>query len=492
MRNRLRNLASDTMLYGFFTIVGRFIGFLLVPLNSNYLTKIEMGEMGFFFAIIPFINIILGFGMDSSFFRFYKKDDLRYSGKVFTHSFMTMMTMGLIISGSAFILAPFYAHDLTTLPNSVEIVRLTALIPLFDTMMVVPYALLRMKREVKKFSVIRFLLVVIAVTLNIVFVIGMRMGLIGVFYAQIIANITGVVIFFPIIKRYMVFEFDKKMFGAMLRFGLPTIPAAFSSVALQVADKPILKYLTDASQLAEYNVNYKLGIPMMMLVTMFEYAWKPFYLSHYEDKDAHRLFSRVLTYFTLLAAGMFLTISFFIEYIVRIPSVGGRFINPIFWNGLGIIPIVLGGYYFNGVFTNLAAGFNIRKRTEFLPIAFGIAAIINIAMNFIFIPSYGYWASAWATLVAYFFSALILYFFSRKVYPIKYEWKRLFSIIGITLAVYFLTNYITAGMPVSFHKALIKFGALASFFILLWIFKFFTPAEIDGIKKLFRRKKNSK
>lgn len=487
MRAQLKSLATDTAIYGFSTVVGRFLSFLLVPLYTNYLPVSDVGEMTYFFALIPFINIVYSFGMEASFFRFYKKDDFIENQKVFSHAFLTIAlvsgTFSAIIFFSSASLAPF----LTKHKEAIAILSLTSIIPFLDSLVIVPYAALRMKRQVKKFATFRLITVIVGVAMNVLFIVFLDIGLLGIFWANIVASVVGILIFSPEIIKYLRLDFDFSLFREMLKFGLPTIPANFSAIVLQVADKPILKYLANSETLGIYSVNYKLGIPMMFLVTMFEYAWKPFYLSHYEEEGAKALFSRVLTYFTLLSSVIFLVLTTFLPEIVNLPFIGGKFINPRYWEGLGIVPIILAGYYFNGVFTNFAAGLYIHKKTGFLPIAVGVGAIINIGMNFVLIPIYGYWAAAWATFAAYLVNSVVIYFYAIKIYPLPYEWKRIFIIIIPTVILFFVTVFISDNISPNLLLAA-KIAIIIIFFLVLWQLKFFTPSELQGIKKLFGRK----
>jgi len=226
---------------------------------------------------------------------------------------------------------------------------------------------------------------------------------------------------------------------------------------------------------------------MMMFVSVFEYAWKPFYLSNYEEKDAKQLYSRIMTYFSLACAAIFLITGFYMEFLVQMPFIGGKFINPNYWEGMGIIPIILGGYFFNGIFNVLSAGFNIEKKTDYLPIAVGIAAVVNIGLNFLLIPKIGYWGAAYATLIAYFISAVLLYIFTKKVYYIKYEIKRLQLIVTLTIVIYYFFTFITKDMELWLSFAL-KTAAMLLFVVLLKVFGFFTSSEISAIKRLLNFK----
>jgi O-antigen/teichoic acid export membrane protein len=313
------------------------------------------------------------------------------------------------------------------------------------------------------------------------------MGAIGVLSAQLIANVFALIICLPLIIKNLQFKLDIPMLKEMLIFGVPTIPASISQIILQISDRPIIKALKGASDVGIYGVNYRLGIPMMMLVSMFEYAWKPFYLSHYEEDDAKSLFARIFTYFTLAASLVFLTTSFFIGDLVRFPIRNTYFITSEYWQGLGIIPIVLLGYYFNGAFNNFAAGLQITKKTKYFPYAVGVSAIVNIAMNFALIPKYGYIVAAWSTLISYIVSAALLYYYSQKAYKISYEWKRLSILIGSAALTYgIVTSLIPHDLSIVYIS--IKLLAILVFMASLKFMGFFTKAELNQIKLLLKRK----
>ncbi|MFN3269427.1 MAG: polysaccharide biosynthesis C-terminal domain-containing protein, partial [Candidatus Kapaibacteriota bacterium] len=387
--------------------------------------------------------------------------------------------------------ANYYSNLLTNLPDRETIVRLAVLVPFTDCLMVVPYAYLRMTRKVAKFSLIRFSLIVIAVALNIYFVVILRVGIKGVFYAQLIANIVGVAIFLPIIFKLTLFQWNSKLIKEMFKFGLPTIPATFSGIILQVVDRPILKYLTDAQNVGIYMVNYRLAIPMMLFVAMYDYAWRPFYLTHYESSDSKKLFARIFKYFVYFSGFVFLLNSFFIEYVIRLPFFGGRFIEPTYWEGLDIIPIVMIGYVFNGFYINFTAGINIQKQTKYLPIAVGISAIANIALNFALIPILGYRGAAWATLLAYFVSAIVIYYYSQRVYPIHYQWNKIIPLFLLMIFIYIITIQVTYGMNLEYRFFIRLFAVLIYLFAPFFV-NIFSKTELHSLRSIligFRNRK---
>lgn len=485
--SRIKSLLSDTFIYGIFTIVARFLTFMLTPIYTNYLNMIEFADIQYIFVLLAVINIIYGFGMDSAFFRFYDPDDIKLSDRVFTQSYLMIFFISSCISLSFIILSAAIAPLITSLEYGQELVVLAAIIPFLDALMIIPYSYLRMTHQARKFAVTKFILVVIAVLFNIIFVVWLKAGPRGILYAQIFANSIGAVIFLKLIKSKISFKVDYKLLKEMLKFGIPTLPAMLSGMILQVADRWILKPLTNEIDFAIYQCNYKLGIPMILLVSTFEYAWKPFYLTHYKDVDAKKLFARILTYFTIVAALLFLVTVFYMDFLVRFPFIGGKFINPNYWSGMGIIPIILISYYFNGVYNNIASGFHIEKKTNYLPLAIGLAALVNIALNFLLIPIIGYWGAAWSTIISYFLSAFFLYIFSLKVYHIQYEWLRLFKIIALAGVIYWISATLIPEQY-NFTTFILKTILIFIYLFTLYFFRLFTSEEIQKLKNLFKVK----
>jgi len=292
----------------------------------------------------------------------------------------------------------------------------------------------------------------------------------------------------PEILRHLKAKIDFSLLKSMLKYGVPTLPAGLATVLLSVADKPILKQLTDAETMAVYNANYKLGIPMLLFVSAFEYAWRPFFLSHYHEENSNSMFSRIFTYFTLIGASIFLFISFFIEYIVKIPFLNNGSLLPVdYRGGMEIIPIILVAYWFFGTYNNFAAAVHIVKKTKYIAFSITTGTIFYIIAMYLFIPSFGYIAAAWATLFGYAVNALLILWFARKVYQINYEWKRIFIILLITLFTYVLGNYIIS-LNLTVDNWVIYLALSALFGILLKVLGFFNEKELKLLKRLIKRK----
>jgi O-antigen/teichoic acid export membrane protein len=321
------------------------------------------------------------------------------------------------------------------------LIVLAALIPLLDALVLIPFARLRMQQRPRTFALLRLVSIIVTVALNVVFVVLLRWRIDGVILAGILGSSATLLFFLPQYHGVLgtlgrEWQRCRALLREMLRFGLPTVPSNFSSIMVQVADRPIMMLLMGSAVVGVYQTNFRLAIPMMMFVTVFEYAWKPFYLNHRDDAEAPALFARVLTLFTAVCGGIFLITSLAMPHIVALPFVGGRFVNEAYWSGLGIVPIVLFAYYFNGVFINMAAGFYIAKKTSWFPIATGVAAAISVGATFLFVPYFGMEGAAWAKVASYVASAAILYVAQKRIYPICYDLRRVAITVIVTALIY--------------------------------------------------------
>ncbi len=442
MQSKIRALASDTLVYGISTVAGRFLTFLLTPLYTNYLTAGEIGDVTAIYAMIAFVNIAYSLGLEPAFMRFWEKDNAERSHEVFSAAFMGVAVLGVVVTALTVLLAPYIATSsvLQLEGQGADVVRIAAFIPLFDALVLMPFARLRMQRRPRTFALLRLLAIVINVALNVLFVVLSGWHVEGVVLAGVVSSAATFMFFLPsVVQRpttNVTLATRYSLLRDLLKFGLPTVPASFSSIMVQVVDRPLLLMMTSSAVVGLYQTNFRLAIPLMMFVTVFEYAWKPFYLSHRDDADAKTVFARVLTLFTVVCGGIFIATATLMPYIVQMPFIGGRFINPAYWSGLHIIPIVMFAYFFNGVFINLAAGLHIEKKTGWLPVATGVAAALNVVFTLLLVPSMGIDGAAWAKVVAYVGSVIVLWWYVQRVYPIRYDLRRITTTMLVTAAVY--------------------------------------------------------
>ena len=482
MLRQIKRLGAETAVYGIGTVAGRFLNFLLVPFYTNVLVPAEYGVVAYLYSLIAFGNVLYWYGMEAAYFRFATSGEKGKEAETLSTPFIAMIGTSFLFSGMLYAARGPVAGWIGISGEHSVLVGYTAGILFLDAVAVLPFAFLRLAHMAKMFVWVKFLNVLANVLLNIVLLLKYAMGVEGIFISGIVASGLTLLMLVPVIAGEFRPVFDRGLMGSMLRFSLPTVPAGLALMALQVIDRPILKALTDDATVGVYQANYRLGIFMMIAVSIYDYAWRPFFFSHASDRDAKKIFSRVMTYVVLLLSALFMAFVFFVPDIARFEFAGRHFIHPRYWEGLGIVPVIMAGYFFLGVSTNLSAGIYIEKKTKYLPAINIAGAAINIGLNYAMIPRFGIAGAAWATFLAYFAMAGLLYVAARRVYPIDYEWDRIWKIAAVAGALLIIHLFLPP--DASLLPVAIKFLLLMAFPVSLYFTGVFGADEIASIKRL--------
>lgn len=485
MIEKVFRLGKEAAIYGLSSIIGRLINFLLLPFLTNYLLKAELGVVANIYAYIAFVFVLYCYGMDSAYMRFVSSLEIGDKRQNFSTPFFSVAVTSVFFSLLIYLFAPSIAGWIGVTEHA-NLIQYAAWILCFDTLAVVPFAYLRMENKAKTFAGLRVLNILINVVLTIVFLVVLRLKAEAVFLANLCASALTFLFLFRLALPQLTLRFSKQLYSEMLRFGLPYIPAGLAGIAIQVIDRPIVKALTDDATLGVYQANYRLGVLMMLVVGMFDYAWRPFFLSHAKDQDAKELFAKVFTYFVALMMFVFVTASVFIEDLVRIRILSRYFIHPDYWGGLSIVPVVLLAYVFTGAYVNFVVGVYLEKKTKYLPYATGAGALVNVAVNFALIPKFGLMGAAVATLLSYVVMAIGIYFPSQRLYHVRYEWGK---IIRLAIAAFVaLSVYVLLGLePATTNGVLAKLILCGAFVLLIYILRVFDPADIAHTKAAISR-----
>ncbi|GJQ61666.1 MAG: polysaccharide biosynthesis protein [Melioribacteraceae bacterium] len=486
MLDKLKQLSKETAIYGASTIVGRFLNFLLVPFYTNVFSREEFGIYTFVYAILAFLNIVYIYGMDAAFMKYSADAEREGKRAAFSTPFIFVTGTSSIFT-VVMLLGVSQISDLMALPAEYSHLTLYMIfILLFDTIALIPFADLRLERKAKKFAAFKLINIFVNLTLNLILILYYKMGIEAIFISNLVASAAVLLLLIPDIVKKLVISVDRTLLKKMFRFGIFFLPASITAMMVQMIDVPIVTALTDYATVGLYRANYKLGIFMMLVVQMFNYAWQPFFLTNAKEKNAKEIFSKVLTLFVLFAGFIWLFLTVIIDDIVHIHLPGGRtLIGADFVDGFYIVPVILLAYVFHGMYYNFTAGLYIKEKTSYFPWVTGVGAIVNVAVNYALIPLYGIMGAAIATLASYVVMAAGLYFSSSKFYKINYEWGKIsiimFLISGSTVVYYFALEQ--NGLPL-----LYKFILPAFFIAILFITRVIRVSEIKTVLKSFKKK----
>lgn len=477
MLKELKTLAQESAVYGLSTVVGRLLNFFLLPLYTHALVPAEYGAVALVFSYLALLNVVYGWGMDFAFMRHASGEPESPPWKlVFSTAFWSLALSSLVLSCIIHTAANPLARACGLPAGLSDVVRYGAWILALDALALVPFAHLRLSHRAGTYAGIKVANIVMNLALNWVFLVTLDMGVRGVFLASLITSAATLAILAPVILAVLEPSFDAPLWRELLRFALPLLPAGMASMLVQVIDRPILYFLTDEATVGLYQANYRLGIFMMMVVNMFDAAWRPFFLQRARLPGADVVIARVLTYFAAGAGFLFLLVALFVAHVAALPLGEGRtLIHASYWPGLEIVPAVTLGYLFNGIYINLIAGPTLAKRTEMIAAATAAGAAVRVAANFLLVPTFALRGAGWSVPLSYAAMAAAIYGLGRRVHPLPYENRRLLHAALVLAAVW--GGAWALGLGTSAERFWPRVALLLAYPVLLAVTGFFNAEE---------------
>ncbi|MBM4170611.1 MAG: hypothetical protein FJ214_01925 [Ignavibacteria bacterium] len=488
MIEKIKELTKDTVIYGISTIVGRFLNFLLVPIYTNFISTSDFGVFSNIYAYIAILTIIFIYGMDAAFLKYSSLAEESKKKDSFSTPFVFVMLTTIIIVAVLSILKSSFL-TLMRVPSDYSYLYLYFILILaFDATALIPFASLRLKRKAAKFTSIKLINIFINLSLNLILIVVYNFGIEAIFISNLAASVFSFLALLPEIFSNLKLKIDFVLLKRMLWFGIPYLPASIAAMLVQVIDRPIVLTLTDASTLGIYQANYKLGIFMMLFVSMFQYAWQPFFLTNAKEKNAKEIFSKILTLFLLAATFIWIVLTLFVEDLAKFEFLPGKtIIGREYLSGLIIVPIILLGYLFHGLYVNFTAGIYIEEKTKYFPMVTGSGAVINVVVNFLLIPIIGIIGAALATLFSYVVMSGGLFYVSQRFYEIKYEYKKIGKILFLILISASFYYYLIYSIEFIF---IYKIFFLVGFISLMFLLNILKMNEVIFLIKLLLKRKN--
>ena len=474
----LKRLSRQSLIYGIGHVGTRIISFLLLPFYTHLITPAEYGEVTLLYIFIAVVHVFYVYGFDISFLRYYvMEDDPAARRRIYGGTLVSLASTSVVFTIIIFIasnsLVSLVLQDPGDIALKARLIRLCGAILFLDTIAEFPFLVLRGQQKPTLFTALKLLNVLITIGMNIWLVAVWKWGIEGIFWANLWASLVTAVLVFVVTIKYLVPAFSWTMLKEFAVFGFPNIPSLFFVMIIELSDRKILELMRTTEEVGLYSAGYKMGMFMAIVANAFRFAWQPFFLDHAKKPDAQKTFARVLTYYMWISAFLFLALIYFINPIIqaRLPLLKSSLIEPRFWAGMAVFPIILLAHVADGIYANLNVGIYIKKKTHYLPIITGVAAAVNIGGNLLLIPVWGMFGAAWTTLFSYFLMAALLYWMIYPHYPIPYEWKRIGLIVvvaGVLSGLYFIFPGITLW---------VRIVLLLAFPVMLYFVGFYNDGE---------------
>jgi len=456
------------------------------------------------YAYVSFLLIVLTYGMETALFNFsrlHSDPADNGAGKQKVYSTILTCIVGtsvIFIMGLTIFSQPI--ANIIRYPDHPEYITWFALILGLDAVSSIAFAKLREQNNAKTFALIKTLSIVVNIVFNVFFIVfcpkillhpdsafysivqkiySAEIGIGYIFISNLIASAVTLIVLLPSILRAVsplksgvgtiVDSFpqestigkdssrrgigDFSMLRTILLYAFPLLIAGLAGMTNETIDRILLKYLLPEdvalSQVGIYGACYKISIIMTMFTLTFRYAAEPFFFAQAKEQDAKKVYARVMNYFVIVCMFIFLGTMMNLDWIKY-------FVGENYWTGLKVVPVLLLANFCLGVFFNLSIWYKLSTvdknsgagKTRYGAYLTLFGAAITLIGNFIFIPMYGFMASAWTTLTCYACMMAASYLLGNKHYPVNYDLKRFFAYVTLSLILYALSGFISFELPI--------------------------------------------
>jgi O-antigen/teichoic acid export membrane protein len=430
------------------------LSFLLVPLYTEVLPKEEYGEISVIFAYFVLFNVVLAYGMETAFFRYYNKQENK-------KEVLNTSGWSLVISSFIFLGVALLGQDWIALITGIDIqyIKLAIWILLLDALVIVPFAWLRASEKPMRYAVVKILNVAVNLGLNIFFLLYLAelskevpfleaiyipdFEISYVFIANLVASGLTLLMMLPFYLK-IEFKFNSVLWRSMMKYAFPVLIAGIAFSINEVFDRIMLDHLLPQdiarSEIGAYSACYKLALFMTLFATAFRLGIEPFFFSHAGSKNASQTYAQITNYFVVFGSIILVGVVVFVDLLKLI-----LIQNDTYWEAMEIVPLILLANLFLGIYHNLSVWYKITDRTKFGGYISLAGAGLTIALNLLLIPVISYTGSAIATLAAYALMMLLSYYFGQKYYPIPYNIKKIGGYLFLSILISGLSFYVFRG-----------------------------------------------
>lgn len=487
MRHYIKEIGKHSTIYSISNILTKAIGIILIPIYTKFLSVEDYGIISIISPLIAALSIIYTFGLKTTLNRFYfdYKENSKQQKILIGNVVILLLIFCVFFNGLFLLFRNTFEKIFTGISFSPFIILalLTASTFIFYDIKLTLFRVREQSFKFGIFSIARFFGIVV---LTIVAVVHYSMGALGKVLAEFIITLIFFIISCIALYKEIILKIDIKLIKSLLKYALPIVPHALAGAAVGLGGKLFLNYFDGLESIGIYNIGFLIGSIMNIIVVSINLAWNPFFIKivSKQKNESKKIIAKLSTYYVLFISFVALGITSFGKEAVLILT------TEEYYQADSIIPIIVFNYFLSGLYyINISKIFYIKKAVKYIPFVTISSAVIYIILNYILIPHFGIYGTAWSLFISTLIRLVIIFVISQKIFFIKYEYKKLIKIL-ITL-IFSITFYLICDLYIYsiFLGILFKMGVIFLFFILLIILRFFTKSEIKNLKDIYKKLK---
>ena len=477
---KMSRIGRHGLIYGGGIVVSKAVAFLMLPIYTRYLTPADYGILQLLEMVIDVVSIFAGSRLGEGIFWFYHKAETEADRrKVLSTALLVLVTCYAAATTLLFAFAPAVATATLGGAQDVGLVRIAGASFLFESLLVVPFAYLRLHDKSVLYVGVTTAKLLTQVTLKIIFLVVMGLGARGVLLSTLAGNVlVGAGLTLYLVKDIGL-RFSNRAARDLLRFGLPFVGTQVATFILTFGDRFFLRRVTDLSSVGLYGLAYQFGFLLAVCAEVpFSMVWEParFAIAKREDRD--EVYARAFIYFNVVLMTIAVCIALFVGDLLRVMAA------PAFLPARDLVPVILIAYVLQSWTMMHNVGIQVRERTEFLTLATWAGAIVALAGYAVLVPRWFGLGAALATVASFAVREGAVYAISQRLWPVKYRWGPVLRIVVLAVIV----GVAGVVLPRSniWSSLALRLVLLAAYFVGVWNCGILSTSDRLTLKRLVR------
>jgi O-antigen/teichoic acid export membrane protein len=417
----LRALGRDSLVYGVLDVANRFVGIFLVPLYTRVLAPADYGSLDLVTTLAMVVSAVLFLGLDTALlYRFNATDDAEERRRIVSAAFAA--TLLSVTAGAAllFVLrAPLAAAAVPGEPGAARFLALALAVLPLQAANQVQLLLLRIRRSFRAYAALSLGVLLLTIALNLLFVVGMRMGVEGILLAQLLARVPGVVFGFWVTRHELGRGVSVPLARELVRYGAPLVLGNVTYWALLYAERYALARMATLSAVGLYGVATRVATFVTLVSMAIDFAWTPFAHSIQREPDAPRVYARALHWYLLAAGAAGTLLAVFAREALAVVA------TPTYSPAYVLVGPIVAALILRGAANIVSIGALLTRRTREVSAGSVVSAVVDLALLAALVPLLGGMGAALATLAARVAAVAWVYLRTRHAYPVPYPWARI-------------------------------------------------------------------
>lgn len=477
---RLKEAAGHTVVYGLGSVAQTLLGLLLLPLYAHAFTPAEFGVFSLITLAATLAGVVFYLGSSSALARSY----FDYAPGIGRQQAVTT-SLAVTLGGAALqiVLALLLSKTLSVRLFGTEAYapHLAVALAASAVTFINGLFLVVLRFERRSTAVVASNVGALALTTALVFwmIFGLELGVMAPLAANLAAQVFMCAVLGFAARRLVGGGISRTELTLQLRFGFGAVCIGAAYYVLSSVDRFLLNRFATLDDVGVYSLGYRLGMLIhIVFILPFSQIWAPMRMQYRDEAEAPELFTLVLTYYWMIGSLATVAVGLFAREIVAFTSAAD------YHAAYRVVPIIMMAHLIYGVIGVIDSGIIFSRKVSYQAVIFAVGVVLNMALNLVLIPRWGYTGAAWAALASYAAVAAAAFVVSNRLYPVGVEWARLAKVAASAVAA------LVVGVSLATSSSAFTIGARLSLFIglgVFWYLSVLSDRERSRLRQLTAR-----